>query len=1308
MHIIESFLTESKMQYIKFMWMVFLVHCSLCSCYDDSIICVYEQENSCQGCTVNYSNVSSIEFPDSGGFTLRFCSEEFKLEGDISIISNKQSVLVRGMPTMMKCERNLMENVGLLFDDINDLVIQDIHFEGCSALHNVPQSMNGTLSVFRTSLYILNCTNVTVQRVTIANSTGNGLTMFNNDGTISIENCTFEGNEGNNYSNFTEKSGGIGLYIDISYCGPRKYTKNSRCPFNGRNIQHSNHSIKGCKFLKNRAGYIGNRTEFPEILESETLIQGFGRGGGLCVVIDSGSSNNLVEVNNCSFVGNSGTWGGGLYLAIQEDSGSNQVIIKNSNFYQNDCSNHAGGGVNLGYTSSHENPPQNNSISFENCTFAENRAQFGGGSGVYSTPLNNLLNSTLLNRISFTRCNWTRNAAETGAALAISHLIWSSSCFDRYTQISFSDCTFKSNHLTGRVHSTERYVSQGRGKGTFTAVGYHLYFDGSITFHNNTDSAMYLTSTHIEFKQGSRVIFDSNSGFEGGAIFLLGSSSIIVNDDSVFQFMNNRATDSGGAIFQYTFDKNDFISSLRCFIKYNGRKDLTERNIKFLFENNSAGPFGRNTTKLARFGHSIFAVTLGPCQKFTTGCELSTSYDKIFECIGNFTFIDGNAYDISTSGREIGLTNGHRYIQWVIPGKLIELPIESLNDLSREVSTVLHVSVKNLNGSNVLIDSAYTYTSNKMLRVFGKHGDRANIVLETTGIREIVFKLQVNIQQCPPGYVHNHEEDNGQCVCSASTEGKFAGIQFCDDKNFRAMLFRGYWMGYDRESKNSRFGKEENLLFSYCPRGQCKLKLNKTYSLPNTTSIKDLENLICGSSRKGVLCSLCRENFTAHYHNDVYECKEAVDDCKWGWLFYILSEIIPVTILFILVLLSDITLTDGAINGFIFFVQVTDTMLIRGSSFIKFPIHTEYALEAYQLITRVFNLNFFAHNKLSFCLWKSATTPDMLAFKYVTILYSLLLVTSIIFISKYCNFQCVRRILKKASSSENAASAKGTIIHGISGFLILCYSECVRISLLLLTPVDLSVSNVTGTFIKRRVVFYSGELIFFSGKHLSYALPALFILTVFCIVPVLFLLSYPLCYKVFALLRISESRMIKLLCTCIPLEKFKPFFDSFQGSFKDECRFFSGLYFIYRFITLLIFAFSSELTTFYILVQIQFVIILAIHAIASPYKNYKHNILDSLLFLNLATINLISLLNFHFTLHFLDKQQYIDIASSLQIVLLYLPLVYIIVYASKKIVQRIKCRKLPLPRRKPNDYRKYSVSLSLSAAESRMLDTVDY
>ena len=792
------------MQYICCVSIVLLALHSFCSCCTDHIICACEQEkeNGCQDCTENYTNVSSIEFPDGGNFTLRFCSEEFKLEGVINI-TNKWSVLVKGMPTVLKCERNLMGRTGLLFGTVIGLVVQDIQLEGCSDLHDAPLSENGTLSVFRTSMYIFNCTDVTVRRVMIANSTGNGLTMFNNDGTVNIESCRFEGNEGSSNSTSKEKPGGSGLYIEISYCGPRKFTKNSTCPFKGRNIGSSKYYIRECIFSENKAGYISGPLN---IEESETLIQGFGRGGGMCFIIDI-SSNNSVEVLNCNFKMNSGIWGGGLYVTVQDDSHSNRVSFRNSNFLENVC-DHAGGGVDVGYLFSLTKPSINNSITFESCRFHENKAEFGGGISIFSTPSLNMNNK---NHISLKDCNWSRNVAKIGAAIDISPHIWLSPSFDLNTQLQFSDCIIEHNYLHDRMGSKKNNASYVRGRGSFSASGYDLTLQGSITFHNNTDSAMYLTNSNVKFEANSNITFKDNSGFDGGAMFLVGSSTLKIQDNSIFQFKNNTATALGGAIFQYIYDLKYFLYSHKCFIKYEGEKSLNDRNITFIFENNTADPHGRNSSKSVSFGHSIFATSLAPCYKSVI--EHECNYSNIFQCIANFTFIEKNIYDLSTSSNETKLIPEYerwKYFKWMIPGEVFQLPIESVDELANEVPSVYHVSIDN---PNISIDSAYTYTSNKIIKLFGKYGDNGTLTLRTVHIREIVFTMVVNIRQCPPGYLHNHEKDNGQCICSATTEGKFSGVQFCDDKNFRAMLFRGYWMGYDRKPNDKGFGQERICCF---------------------------------------------------------------------------------------------------------------------------------------------------------------------------------------------------------------------------------------------------------------------------------------------------------------------------------------------------------------------------------------------------------------------------------------------------------------------------------------------------------------
>ena len=152
-----------------------------------------------------------------------------------------------------------------------------------------------------------------------------------------------------------------------------------------------------------------------------------------------------------------------------------------------------------------------------------------------------------------------------------------------------------------------------------------------------------------------------------------------------------------------------------------------------------------------------------------------------------------------------------------------------------------------------------------------------------------------------------------------------------------------------------------------------------------------------------------------------------------GLLFYFVSEILPVSVMFIVVIFFNVKLTSGAMNGFIFFIQFIDTMLLDANGFILVHPVTNIVMSIYQFIYRMFNLNFFTLDKLSFCLWKGANTLDVLAFKYVTITYALLLVIVTVLLMRLCNITQLKKSLSfKCLSSDDI---KSTVVHGISTFL---------------------------------------------------------------------------------------------------------------------------------------------------------------------------------------------------------------------------------------------------------------------------------
>ena len=206
------------------------------------------------------------------------------------------------------------------------------------------------------------------------------------------------------------------------------------------------------------------------------------------------------------------------------------------------------------------------------------------------------------------------------------------------------------------------------------------------------------------------------------------------------------------------------------------------------------------------------------------------------------------------------------------------------------------------------------------------------------------------------------------------------------------------------------------------------------------------------------------------------------------------------------------------------------------------------------------------------------------------------------------------------------------------------------------------------------VAYYNGDMPFMEKQHLKYAIPAIIFTITFTIIPPLLLIVYPLCYKVFALLRLQESSSVRVLCMLVPLEKLKPFFDSFQGCFKDEYRFFAGLFFIYRLLALTNYAVTDSLTLFYTLLEIQLIFTLVIHALVQPYKQKWHNRIDILLLGLLALFNAMTMYNYQNA--YRDRNRFkteINLVSACQVFFAFLPLICLVVYGTKKITKRITC-----------------------------------
>ena len=1226
---------------------------------------------------------------DSTIVTFRTCPDKtssFVLTTLIDI-ANKQNIRFQGSSgnTTLQCNGN--NQTGITFSNITNLYMENFYLNGCG-VNPTEENTDGQNVTVVGSLNIINCVNVTMTNVTIHGGYGVGLVVTNTTGEFILENSNFTNNIAHNDTQYTK---GGGMFVNIG---------------SSQMNNTVSYIIKDCTFTSNKSPASINKTRFLFSDFNCTQNDLSERGGGLHITIEGDASNNNFNISGCKFSKNSAPRGGGMFVVVKDSAKNNTVTVHSTVFVNNNCQR-GGGALQIGYIpiASETDTWLNNRINIHNCTFEDNRAKYGGGVAVFST-FGSLFD--LRNEINFTNCTWRNNSAQLATAVDISVPSWETYMTGRYLPSPvFSNCMFVNNSFRDCHVNGATYLESS----AFVTTGFRVMFEGRTQFISNCGTAIYAMSSTIDFATNSNATFLRNSGITGGALALIGLSVFFVRDNSTFLFEKNTAIESGGAIYFHSYDLHLFTSSKTCFVQHQGD---TPRSVSIAFKNNKADyswsrDMASNDTasndmasKERNRGNSLFATTftpcLGKCAQLWTN-DTMTVEDSL-QCIADFNFnfdsqtkqrirfstdadhfmddakesnscdakcpiiVDSDngkvwrndAFDINQINDDVEITLP------VVPGKSTPIPLKLVDDLCREIYFIVKVRVKHSSMSTISINSAHAVITDKNIILYGKPKDNGTVELTTASTRKKVATLKVEMSECPPGYVIEGDERHKFCECSADTKNKsYIGIERCNNSLFQAYVKRGYWVGYLNESLD----KENDLATAICPRGYClfgeKKNSNESeYLLPPTST---LGQFACSANRIGRLCGRCTENSSAYYHSMTHVCGSN-NSCHLGWIFYILTELVPVTILFVLVILCNISFTSGATNGVIFFMQVIDTMKIDGVNFIW--IKGTWFRRTYKFIYRMFSSNFFALQELSFCLQQGASGLDLLAIKYITILYGLVLIIITVLVIKLCNFKNLCRRYKKFKDSN--FSLKRSIIHGLSAFLVISYSECTRVSILILTQGTLRFGHKQ----QKIVAFYNGEYEFFGTEHLTYAIPALMFIIAIGIIPPALLLGYPLCYKLFALLRIEESRCLHLTCKIFPLEKFKPVFDSFQGTFKDRFRCFAGLYFFYRLFALLIFSFTSDFNAHCTMTGITLIFMLGLHAACRPYKLAWHNVLDAAIFANLAIINTITFYNFSLSSGGPRYQDTVEIMSLIQGVLIILPLIYLGLYTAFHCVHKLK------------------------------------
>ena len=348
------------------------------------------------------------------------------------------------------------------------------------------------------------------------------------------------------------------------------------------------------------------------------------------------------------------------------------------------------------------------------------------------------------------------------------------------------------------------------------------------------------------------------------------------------------------------------------------------------------------------------------------------------------------------------------------------------------------------------------------------------------------------------------------------------------------------------------------------------------------------------------------------------------------------------TVLFLVILIFNISLTSGAVYSFVFYAQLLSTLSITlyGTIPLESTV-TKYVIKIFQFLLGIFSFNIM---KIEFCIFQTDTIMDLLMIKYATLVYAFFLVIATILIMRiHSCYSCVK--LCRRCGRRNI---RGSIVDGLSAFLVLCYFQCAVVTSQILTPSQLY--GIRKTWHKT-VALFDGELDYLKGDHLLYAMPAFLCMIFILIPPPTILILEPILTKLFSM-DCFTSTAPKWYYNKLRL-KLMPFLDSFQACFKDRHRYFAGLYFLYRLVIPLASIFVQSIQNYYATVTGIFLIILFIHALFQPYKKKWHSFLERSLFVNVLLLFSISVYNYYCSKNVLVYVQLLFISLSIGYIVLY-------------------------------------------------------
>ena len=1108
----------------------------------------------------------------------------------------------------------------IIFTGVNNFSHNSANLGG--AVHSVGSTLQFTgISSFTNNSAILNVLHENhTQSLCFnnnSNDSGMGGAIYAENSNVNISSCAqFLGNKATNLGGAIAVVNDSKVIIDGSSCFTELQPMIVTVLFDG------NHVING------------SFSYFMNVVRS-------GAGGAIF------ANDCVININNVSLINNTSPgYGGAAHFNLSN------ITLHNINAVNNRVDNFFGGAIEI-YSCEQVH------IDGENYFINNTAGWLGGAIGIY------VVECLKLNGKNY----FEGNKATFGGAIDIFIVAMNLICGDN---------VFKGNYARsngGAVYvynSTAKFCGENlfaedfadRQGGALYIEASTIIFNGTTMFYRNMgiSSGGAVASLDSQIGYYGKIQFHNNSATtgNGGAMALYGVSKLVLNPNTEVVFLENHAHCDGGAIYF----QDSSASSLNCYVANDAKPEcfIIMNTTYSLLKSAAASIFLNFTYNVANnYGTIMYGGQLSRCKLLfkrnsSTCGDTMEMKDQAQDIISSISTLDGTRElennsiaspplklclcDKSNTLYECTSTSETSFIIYgttddppyrhkdIIPGQGFEIGIVALDIYNHSLKGI-EISFDAQNGYTLTSENGITTIpscKNFMYRLLAD-SDPLHSSAETNFSYTFYIPglcrsnkdhviLSITVLPCPTGFEFSKKER--KCVCNHML--KTNAECSVDNKSIK------------RSRNNFWIDITDNYFLIY--EGSCPLDYCKDHLITIPSNEPDKQ---CQEGRTGNICGSCNKHENYSLILGSLECKKG---CSNVYLLLIIPFGILGILLIALLFLLRLTVSEGTINGLIFYANI-----VQANHQILLPKLANTFIVTF--ISWV-NLDFGIHT----CFYNGM---DIYMYSWLQFLFPLYLWTLVIII--IVSAHCSRRVSRRLG--QNPVAVLATV-------LLISYGKMLKAIIVPLSPATLkNVIQPENEITPYRVWLYDGDTEYLGKRdHIVLVVFAILVL-VFLFLPytLLLLFGHWLQTK-------SHWRFLSWI------NKFKPLMDAYYAPFKKGKYYWLGLFLLARCVLFLSIAFTPLFNDYVINLVIVSTVIAGLSIIKGQiYEKWYNDFLESSFLLNLCVLSIASS---YVQSEKPDQDEekiilYQNILSHISIVVVFLSFIGIVVFHA---YQRLRKRKL--------------------------------